>query len=68
MREELLKARNGKTQQEVANVLKISQKYLSKIELGQRNPSIKLASKISNYYGVSVDILFGDIFLNKNTP
>lgn len=68
MREKLIIARGNRTQQEVADKLGITQKHLSKIELGQRNPSILLASKISNFYKLPVEYLFEDIFLKLNTP
>lgn len=68
MRNELIKARGKRTQAEVSNDLSISQKYLSKLELGQRNPSMLTAVKLSNYYGISIDKLFPDIFLCSNTP
>lgn len=63
MRDKLIDARGTKTQAEVAETLKISQKYLSKLELGKRNPSMVLASKIAKYYEQSVEKLFPDIFL-----
>lgn len=65
MRKELIQARGVKSQQEVAGNIGISQKYLSKLELGRRNPSLRTASKIGNYYGKSVEQLFPDIFLQK---
>ena len=68
MREKLIMARGNRTQQEVADKLGITQKHLSKIELGQRNPSILLASKISDFYKLPVEYLFDDIFLKLNTP
>lgn len=68
MRDELIKARGNKSQTEVANVIGISQKYLSKLELEKRNPSIVIASKLSKYYRKSVEELFPDIFLKQNTP
>jgi len=33
---------------------------LGAIERGDRNPSLKLAKKIADYYGVSVDEIFFD--------
>lgn len=63
MREALLKARGKKTQVDVAKELGITQKYLSKLELGQRNPSLKIASKISSFYKQPLEVLFPDIFL-----
>ena len=66
-RKELIEARGSKTQQEVALNLGVTQKYVSKLELGHRNPSMKLACKISSYYGISLEKLFPDIFLPKNS-
>lgn len=63
MRDTLIRARGNKSQIEVAKTLGISQKYLSKLELEKRNPSMVLASKIAKYYGQSVEKLFPDIFL-----
>lgn len=63
MRNELIEARGAKTQTEAAAEIGISQKYLSKLELEQRTPSLKIAKKISSYYNRSVESLFPDIFL-----
>lgn len=68
MRKELIEARGNKTQTEVAENIGISQKYLSKLELGKRNPSVQIASKIMNYYNLPLERLFPDIFLEQNTP
>lgn len=68
MRRELISARGDDTQTTVAKSLGISQKYLSKIELGQRTPSLKTAIKIATYYGKSVECLFPDIFKQKKSP
>lgn len=64
----LIEKRGDRTQSEIANSLGITQKYLSKIELGLRNPSIKLLASFCNIYNEKAEILFPDIFLNKNTP
>lgn len=68
MRDNLIKARGKKTQQEISDELEISQKHLSKLELGQRNPSFKLAIRIAQYYNSSIENLFPDIFLPSCTP
>lgn len=68
MRNTLIEARGKRTQMDVSNELGISQKYLSKLELGQRTPSLKVAIKISSYYNKSVEILFPDIFLSNQSP
>ena len=68
MRTTLIEARGKRTQMDVANEMGISQKYLSKLELGQRTPSLKIAIKIASYYKSSVEVLFPDIFLNGKSP
>ena len=65
MREALIKARGTKTQVVVTKSVGISQKYLSKLELGDRTPSLKVAFNIASYYQSSVESLFPDIFLVK---
>lgn len=62
MRRELIQARGNKTQSEVASEIGISQKYLSKLEQGKRNPSMVTAIKISKYYNKPVNQLFVDFF------
>lgn len=68
MRQTLIKARGMKTQREVSAKIGISQKYLSKLELGERTPSLKVAIKIASYYKKSVENLFPDVFLPQNSP
>lgn len=63
MRNTLIQARGDRTQVDVANEMGISQKYLSKLELGQRTPSLKIAGQIASYYKSSVEMLFPDVFL-----
>jgi transcriptional regulator with XRE-family HTH domain len=67
-RQELISARGSRTQSEVAEVLGITQKYLSKIELGQRTPSANLLAKFTDFYKKPLDVLFPDIFLPIMTP
>lgn len=62
MRKNLVNARGEKSQQEVAEDIGISQKTLSALERGYRNPSIDLMKKLQIYYKVSMTILFDDIF------
>lgn len=64
MRDTLIKARGNKTQMNVSAEIGISQKYLSKLELGQRTPSMKIAIRISSYYKISMEKLFPDIYGN----
>lgn len=62
MRKKLIEARGDKSQKEVADSIGISQKTLSSIERGYRNPSVDLMKKIQAYYQISMLILFEDIF------
>lgn len=61
-RKQLIEARGNQTQVYVAKQIGISQKHLSKLELGQRTPSLKIAGKIAAYYGKGIEELFPDIF------
>lgn len=55
MRNTLIEARGKRTQVDISTDIGISQKYLSKLELGQRTPSLKIAQKIASYYKKSVE-------------
>ena len=68
MRSTLIEARGNRTQTDVSAEIGISQKYLSKLELGQRTPSLKVAVKIASYYKKSVEYLFPDIILFNVSP
>ena len=52
-----LRKAQGMTQQGLAEALHISLEYLSKIERGQRKPSIDLVVAIACYFHVSTDYL-----------
>lgn len=66
-RNELISCRANRSQSEIANELGITQKHLSMIELGSRNPSISIAAKFCKLYEESAEKLFPDIFLTQNT-
>lgn len=68
MRNALIEARGARTQMDISSEIGITQKYLSKLERGQRVPSLKIAIKIASYYNKSVESLFPDIFLPANSP
>jgi putative transcriptional regulator len=53
--EELLKDKNRK---EVADSLGITVQMLNAIVRGDRNPSLTLAKKIANYFGLTIDEVF----------
>lgn len=62
MRKALVEARGNKSQVNVSAEIGISQKYLSKLELGQRTPSMRIAIKLSSYYKTDLEKLFPDIY------
>jgi len=57
-RDNLMRLRGTKPRQSVAKDLDITPQMLGAIERGDRNPSLSLAKKIADYYGVSVDDIF----------
>lgn len=65
MRNALIEARGKRTQMDISEEIGISQKYLSKLELGQRTPSLKIAIKIASYYKQNVESLFPDVFVQE---
>lgn len=56
--QELVKA-NGKTQQEMANYLGISQASFYAYTIGKAEPSLEKLIKIADYFDVSLDFLCG---------
>ena len=57
-RTKLIELRGNTSRQDVAGRLGITPQMLGAIERGTRNPSLPLAKKIADYYGVSVDNIF----------
>lgn len=55
----LLRKTKNITQEELANALHISYQAISKWENGSSQPDIALLPAIANYFGVSIDELFG---------
>ncbi len=52
------RANLGLSQEQVALALGISRPFYTQIENGTRDPSVKVALKIANYYGLSMDEIF----------
>ena len=67
MRLELIRARGDRTQIEVAQKMGVSQRYISKLERGKGNPSLKTAIKLADYYKSSIELLFPDVFSTNAT-
>lgn len=61
-RDTLIELRGEKTRPEVASDLNITPQMLGAIERGDRTPSLRLAKKIADYYGTTVD----EIFFNQD--
>ena len=55
--EELRKNR-GIEQEELASVLEVSRQTIGSLENGRYNPSILLAFKIANFFGMSIEEIF----------
>lgn len=55
--EELRKNR-GIKQEELASVLEASRQTIGSLENGRYNPSILLAFKIANFFGMSIEEIF----------
>ena len=55
--EELRKER-GISQEELAAELEVSRQTIGSLENGRYNPSIKLAFKISRYFGMPIEEVF----------
>lgn len=54
----LIELRGAKSRQSVARDLKITPQMLGAIERGDRNPSLQLVKRITDYYKISVDDIF----------
>jgi putative transcriptional regulator len=48
----------NKTQRQVADELNVAVSTIAMYETGARVPSLNMARKISNYYGVSIEDIF----------
>lgn len=57
-RTKLIALRGEKTQAKVAAELGTTRQMLGAIERGARNPSLALAKRIADYYGMTVDEVF----------
>ena len=63
MNNKLLEYRTNKNlkQSDIAEVIKKTVSHYGMLESGKRNPSIEVAWKLSNFYGVTIeDIFFKD--------
>lgn len=55
---EELRKKRGTTQEELAEILKVSRQTISSLENGRYNPSIILAFKIAKYFNKKIEDIF----------
>jgi putative transcriptional regulator len=67
LRDILVELRGKQSQECVSEKLGITQKHLSAIERGTRNPSVNLMKRFEIQYKKPMTVLFADIFLSTNT-
>lgn len=53
-----LRDATGKTQKQVADELGVALSTIAMYEIGARTPSLKIAKKLAEFYGVKVDDIF----------
>lgn len=62
----LKELRGNKKQKEVAKDIGITASYYGMIEAEIRKPSLSVAMKLSQYFGVPVEILFSNVEKNES--
>lgn len=63
----ILRNQHDMTMKELAHALGISaHSYVSKLENGEKKPSVEMAIKISHIFGVSLDLLLKDEYEIEN--
>lgn len=55
---EELRRQRGITQEELADALSVSRQTVGSLENGRYNPSILLAFRIANYFGLTIEQVF----------
>ena len=60
LRNDIARFRSDKkvSQQELADAISVSRKTISTVETGRFMPSVVIALKLANYFGVAVEDLF----------
>lgn len=57
----LLRIQNGLTQKQLADELKVTEKYISTLERKAKKASLNFYKELANYFKVSLDYLFMDM-------
>lgn len=55
---EELRKKKGLSQEEFGSLMKVSRQTIISLEKGKYNPSLELAFKISDYFGMRIDEIF----------
>ncbi|SHJ49778.1 helix-turn-helix transcriptional regulator [Hespellia stercorisuis] len=55
---EELRRERGMSQEELAAILEVSRQTIGSLENGRYNPSILLAHKIADYFGLTIEDVF----------
>lgn len=63
---QLLRKQRRLTQAELAEAIDSSQKYISEVENGHKEPSLKFCMKIANFFEVSLDTIFQYDLVNQS--
>jgi putative transcriptional regulator len=58
MRKKLYHLRGNRPRSKVSKELQITPQMLGAVERGDRNPSLMLAKRIADYYGLTIDEIF----------
>lgn len=61
-----IRRERGMTQEELAHQLKVSRQTICSLENGRYNPSIMLAFKIAQFFGLNIEEIF--IYEDSATP
>ncbi|MCL2018327.1 MAG: helix-turn-helix domain-containing protein [Oscillospiraceae bacterium] len=61
-----LREQKGLKQQDIADVLGITQRAYSFYETGRSEPSLEIIRKIADFYNIPIDLLVGRYFTVKN--
>jgi putative transcriptional regulator len=67
-RQSLIDLRNGVSRPKIAKQIGITPQMLGMIERGERTPSLGLAKRIADFYGVSIETIFFDINGHNMSP
>lgn len=65
LNQRLRECRGEKSRSQIAKALGITPQMLGALERGSKRPSLALAKKVADYYGVSIEDIFFDELGNE---